>query len=434
MSPYRDEIETYKKLHRGFLLLQRRMRSLRTQIDFPLDSISAIIVLWIGFKPVLHFGELQRYLRIPKATLSRLMQSLVDKGYLRASVTASDTRKKQYEYTEEGLQLLAQLDTVNNRLVRLGTYPLTPDQRASVIEAVRALATGLGAPPAAGHPGEEPLFTEIRRISRVSGMVGSNYLGSGHDIMLYHIFSELGLRGRLVPLKFFTKTLRIPPSSLSREISKFVSRGWIEKLHSRRDRKLVLLRLTEKGRQHYEECEEMMATRYQEALRGTPLETVREWIAAFAPLEGLEPPALHDGPIAAERCESDAALHEARVFVVEELLRSNQRPKKPEAIIPTDHDCIAIREAGKLLALVLAPRGQEAAQPALFSSAILSSEVATPEHAKALLAKAAECVSGKGTTLQIEKISSKYPKVGALASARPKTPRKAAPEPPKPLA
>lgn len=416
MTAPQDTLETYRKLHRGFLLLQRRMRSLRTQIDFPLDSISAIIVLWIGYKPVLHFGELQRYLKIPKATLSRLMQSLVDQGFLRASITKSDTRKKQFEYTKEGLKLLAQLDTVNNRLVRLGTSPLTRSQRESVTAAVAAIATGLGAPPAPGHPGEEPLFTEIRRLSRVSGMVGTNYLGSGHDIMLYHVFSELGHRGRLVPLQFFHRALRIPSSSLSREISKLAARGWIEKLHARRDRKLVLLRLTEKGLLHYERCEAMFAAKYQSALHNVPLHKVNEWLAALAPLEGLEPPTLEDAPIFAERCESDESLHQARAFVTQELVRTNQPPLPPDAIFPNGQDCIAIREADTLLALAFAPKDQGNDETARFSSVFLSQEVATPEFARALLAKAAEYLRGKPAPLKVEKITTKYPSVGALAS------------------
>ena len=417
MTGQQENLDVYRDLHRGFLVLQRRMRSLRSQLDFPLDSISAIVLLWIGYKPVLHFGELQRTLHIPKANLSRLMQSLVERGYVESSVTESDTRKKQFQYTTKGAKLLAQLDTINNRLVRLGTYPLSREQIASATAAVAAIATGLGAPPDAGHPGEEPLFTQIRRLLRVSGMIGSDYLGCGHEIMLYHVFSELGRKAQPIPLKFFLKALQIPPSSLSRDISKLVTKGWIEKVYSRSDRKQLLLRLTEKGVKHYEQCETLMAEKYRGALQGIPLETIQEWITALAPLEGLEPPMIDEAPIVAERCESDMALHAARTFVVQELVRAGQSAPAPDAIIPADQECIAVREAGCLMAIAFAPKEQRGAE-AIFSSVVLSHEVSTEKFARAIVAKASELLRGSPLSAKVEKSVSGHPFLPKLTFGR----------------
>lgn len=412
-----ESLSAYRELHRRFLVLQRRMRALRSQLDFPFDPISAILLLWIGYKPVLHFGELQRFLHIPKANLSRLMKNLAKRGYVQASITKSDTRKKQFQYTPKGLKLLAQLDTINNRLVRLGTYPLSPAQITSVTCAVEAIATGLGAPADAGHPGEEPLFTQIRRLLRVSGMIGSNYLGCGHEIMLYHVFSELGRCAQPIPLKFFLKALQIPPSSLSRDISKLVTKGWIEKIYSRFDRKQLLLQLTEKGVRHYEQCENLMASKYQAALRSIPIETINEWISAFAPLEGLEPPLIVDAPLVAERCDSEIALLAARTFIAQELQRASRSSPSPDSIIPADQECIAVREAGTLLALLFAPKDQ-IAQQVVFSSIFLSHEVSTEKFARAIVAKASELMCGSPLAAKVEKTVSEHPFLPEISFGR----------------
>ena len=239
-------------------------------------------------------------------------------------------------------------------------------------------------------------------------MIGSDYLGCGHEIMLYHIFSELGRRPEPVPLKFFLKALQIPPSSLSRDISKLVSKGWIEKVYSRSDRKQLLLRLTERGVIHYEQCENLMAERYRSALREIPLETIHRWIDALSPLEGLEPPMIDEAPIVAERCESDMALHAARTFVVQELVRAGQSAPSPDSIAPADQECIAVREAGVLMAVAFAPRAHSGVE-AVFSSVVLSHEVSTEKFAHAVVAKAAELLRGSPLSAKVEASVSGHP-------------------------
>lgn len=380
-------------LHRGVLLLQRRMRALRSQSQFPLDSVSAILLVWIGHKPALQFGELQRFLGIPKATLSRFLQNLVSRGLLTSRTCAADSRKKTFSFTPKGTALLEQLEKINNRLTRVGAHPLDETQIKVVTAAIERIASGLGAPLEPERPGEEPLFTQMRRLSRASGMIGPNYMGLGHDIMIYHIFSELGFCGHAVPLQFFLKNLRIPPSSLSREVSRLAQRGLIQREQARHDRKLTLLKLTERGWRHFWACEETIGLRYEAALAATPPEKIAEWIEAFRPLEGLESPTFEDAPLVAERCDSEESLQLVRAFVVEEAVRSGKHQNLPNTILPPGHVCISVREAGRLLAVAMAPSGERGSQGA-FSSFLLSREVSTEQLAKEVFAKASECLHG----------------------------------------
>lgn len=400
MVTNRQSSQPYRKLHRGVLLLQRRLRALRAQVEFPLDPISAIIVMWIGDKPLLQFGELQKFLRLPKANLSRLMSSLIDLGYLSSRISDSDSRKKQFVYTQKGRKLLAELNTINNRLVRVGIYPLTATQIALITAAFEAIASGLGAPFEPERKGEEPLFGQIRRLSRVSGMVGSNYLDIGHDIMTYHIISELGWKQHAVPLRFFLKTLQVPRSSLSRDISQLVARGWIQREQARHDRKVILLRLTEKGRRHFESCEESIGSSYKRALVDVPIPTIEEWSELLHTLEGLEHPDFQAAPIFAERCESEASLRKVRGFIVEELVRTQRHFSLPNQILPQGQLCISVREADTIIGVAFAPESQPA-NAAAFSAVFLSQDVSTPHLAHEVFSKAAECLRGAPLPVQI---------------------------------
>ena len=397
----RNENALYCSLHRRVLLLQRRMRALRSQAKFPLDSVSAIILVWIGYKPSLQFGDLQRHLKIPKASLSRLLKNLVSHGFLTSRTSEVDSRKKTFAFTQKGFALWGQLETINNRLVRIGAYPLDASQIRAATEAIRAIASGLGAPLEPERPGEEPLFTQIRRLSRVSCMVGPNYLGVDHDIMIYHIFSELGFSGRPVPLQFFIKNLRIPPSSLSREVSKLAQRGLVLKEQARHDRKLTLLKLTEKGWRHFWACEELIGMRYKAALATVPASTIQQWIEAFEPLAGLESPTFKEAPLFAERCTSEESLRPVRAFIVEEAVRTGRHQNLPNTILPPGRVCISVREADQILAVALAPAEQHGPQ-AIFSSFFLSREVSTPQLEKEVFAKAAECLRGCPMPYKIE--------------------------------
>jgi len=389
----RPELAQLCSLHRGVLLLQRRMRALRSQAKFPLDSISAIVLVWIGHRPSLQFGDLQRFLKIPKASLSRFLKNLVKRGFLVSRTSAADSRKKTFTFTPKGIALLNELETINNRLVRLGAHPLDGTQLRAATEAIGAVASGLGAPLDAARPGEEPLFTQIRRLSRVSGMIGPNYMGLGHDIMAYHIFSELGFSGRPVPLQFFLKNLRVPASSLSREVSRLAQRGLIQREQARHDRKLTLLKLTERGWRHFWACEETIGLQYQAALAAVPPGKIGEWIDALQHLEGLESPTFEDAPLVAERCDSEESLRLVRAFIVEEAVRTGKHQDLPNTILPPGKLCISVREAGRILAVALAPVGAQGPQ-ASFSSFVLSREVATEQLAREIFDKAAECLRG----------------------------------------
>jgi len=85
------------------------------------------------------FSELSIQLSVEKASLSRTLNSLVEKQYIETSPSETDKRQKFFTLRKEGLKRLGQADdSANNELSQLLNL-MTPEDTNNVIDGLRAL-------------------------------------------------------------------------------------------------------------------------------------------------------------------------------------------------------------------------------------------------------------------------------------------------------
>lgn len=85
------------------------------------------------------FSELSIQLSVEKASLSRTLNSLVEKLYIETSPSATDKRQKLFSLRQEGLQRLEEADdSANHELSQLLNL-MNPEDTQNVIDGLRAL-------------------------------------------------------------------------------------------------------------------------------------------------------------------------------------------------------------------------------------------------------------------------------------------------------
>ena len=85
------------------------------------------------------FSELSIQLSVEKASLSRTLNSLVEKLYVETSTSGTDKRQKLFSLRQEGLQRLEEADeSANSELSQLLNL-MNPEDTQNVIDGLRAL-------------------------------------------------------------------------------------------------------------------------------------------------------------------------------------------------------------------------------------------------------------------------------------------------------
>lgn len=114
--------------------------------DMSPSAVHAIIEIGAGRAESAR--DLVQILRLEKSTVSRLLKSLIAKGYLRERPDRSDTRLKRLELTGSGQNCLAGISAFACRQVEAAIAPLDAKAASSLADALdlyaKALATASG--------------------------------------------------------------------------------------------------------------------------------------------------------------------------------------------------------------------------------------------------------------------------------------------------
>lgn len=236
------------KLHHQFLLTQRKMRWLRINTPHDIDPWASNLLPILSTQKVLSPSAISEYLQMHPSGVSRMLRHLGDLGYISIRAGDSDARRRKVELTPAGRRALLKSIQLDTYLSVTGTDPLGDHQRDRVAVLFGEVSDAFGAAPEESLPHELAFTTEQKRIARVLGMIGSNYLGTRYDINQYQILFYLYRAPRPVRFKELALILPLETSKLSRQLDRYISEEIIRKGTVRGDRRGTSFTLTRRGR------------------------------------------------------------------------------------------------------------------------------------------------------------------------------------------
>lgn len=132
----------------------------------------------------------------------------------------------------------------------------------------------------------------FRSLNRLRGR--DTHLGAGQlSHAQFELLSELFERGEL-PAGELASAARLTPATVTQMLEHLAQQGHVERARSQSDRRVVVSRLTRRGRRAIEAKREAWRARWEHALEGVTIEELRAATRVLERLAGMvedEPPA-----------------------------------------------------------------------------------------------------------------------------------------------
>jgi putative acetyltransferase len=140
-APIHDEVLPLRAASRDVIRELGFLQSSYVPAEINHSHCHALIELESG---PMHQNELARRLRLDKSTTSRVVDRLVEKGWVKPTRNDDDRRRAVLRVTPSGARKLAAVHATANAEVHAALDLLTAEQRATVLDGIRLYAEALG--------------------------------------------------------------------------------------------------------------------------------------------------------------------------------------------------------------------------------------------------------------------------------------------------
>jgi DNA-binding MarR family transcriptional regulator len=199
---------------------------------------------------------------------SRLVSALKEKGLVREGLSASDKRIRELFLTPRGSRAFEHLEQREFETYSLAFEKLDSKSQLEFKELLVRFCKDYGTPDVATLASDPPLMPEIRKLSRVIGLVNSRIFGLDDCSPLeWHILAKLALSSREVVAAELAALFGVPQNTISGVLARLAARNLLKSVSSPGDRRLKLLMLSKRGKVEYQKIELHAVRQIENGLR-----------------------------------------------------------------------------------------------------------------------------------------------------------------------
>lgn len=210
-------------------------------------------------------SDLSSALKLEQSSVSRLVNSLKERGFVCSSPNPKDKRKHLLSVSAKGRKELEKDDLARSNASSILMSCISAQAQTRIIGAFRNLSDTEGIDRSIQRPNEHPLRPEQRRLTRAFGLLRGNFMGTGLSISCFHIFHFLIEEGSL-PLSFLFKHVPYEQSSISRAVEGLVRKRLIKMQSSVSDLRARQVTITSKGQDLFASTEKALGQKLKNAL------------------------------------------------------------------------------------------------------------------------------------------------------------------------
>lgn len=308
---------------------------------------------FLGSRKNISPKELSEYLFIDRSNLSKLIKSLEDKKIITFTTSETDSRCKLINLTASGRKIFEKALSLNQEIAEQGLLPLTKTERTQVGKLYASISSGFGAPEFSLGANIEYFLPQQYRLGQITGMIGTNYMGTGMDVRQYQIFFQLYNFNH--PVKFNELSSRVPldASSVSRTVDRFVAQGLIAKKNSEKDGRQVYVSLTKKGLEFFEKHQNKIAEKFQGALSKYKERDLKSYLKPLIKSNEHELKVKKNEQLKINKVNTQEEIYRARAFFVESLVRRKAHLKLDSEILPNKSHSFYLEKNKKIVALAV---------------------------------------------------------------------------------
>ena len=341
-----DVADPYLKLHRLFRRLQQKNRFVSRSQDTALSLIESHTLIEVDGQGNIGVGELAKMFLVDKSSVSRALDSLERQGLITSKQSPEDARRRFTSVTTRGHHLLARLDENANSIMDGFAEHLRAREVGELRSFLKLLADGHGGAPSTVRKSDHPLRPEIRRLTRVLGLLGAKYLDLDISPTHWQVLSEVALNPHPQTPSSLCETLATPRNTMSQILGVLERDKLLTRETHRTDKRSSILSLTPLGHRRVKGVEKASRDRIYEALRDVPLRDLHRFIFLLDSFVGdtFEGSARLADAFIMRGLSSNDERRAARAHILQYFQRHDLEEYVPEQLFASDSHCFGLYE------------------------------------------------------------------------------------------
>ncbi len=315
--------------------LQKRNRFVGQAYGFPLSLTEAHLLIEISANKNLTTTALAELLGLERSSISRAIKGLNTRGFLDESAVTHDKRRRELALSAKGRSILEPFDARANANAEQFAAVLDPNELSRLTRYVCGLCNALGAKPSPLRAGELEMRRETRRMTRVFGILGQNFLQSVISSTQWQILFEISSTPRGVTAAALCQSLSMQTATMSSQLKRLMCQGFLSRTQSSADRREYLLEIASKGRALLSKLAKQGETLIIDALRSESDESIRDFARLFSRYVSASAPRVVkvlQEQVRVERVLDSAQKRGVRAYLLEELVKRKLHLEAPEVI------------------------------------------------------------------------------------------------------
>lgn len=239
--------DSYRQLFGLMLEVSLLLGRIRRRLASPFSIVETYILAEVRLHEQCLAGNLAKVLQLNKGTVSKVVSSLIESGYVEARPDASDKRAKHLSLSSKGIKAAEVESALKYQQILEFLGPLDENERELLISLFKDFADAFGAETLPEVMGDDPMQRELQRVTKITGFLGDDLLGTGHDYQYCEVLFFVGAEQKGMSFQQLSSLFGLEKTAMSRLISAMEEKDLVKK-DKLKDQRHIQLTLTASGR------------------------------------------------------------------------------------------------------------------------------------------------------------------------------------------
>lgn len=333
-------------------MYQLKGKFVGTAFESELTTTDCYIFIDLASDRSAKFKNIAERINLDKSAVSRRVVALEDRGLIRTQTLAADERRKEYEITDKGNEFLELYERRSAEILTAFASRITRAELTKLETYFRRLADGGSVPESIVYPGENPLFTQARRLPGLFGNFKKSFADSGYSHTEWHILSILYYAATPVRAIDICNLLLLNANTVSQIIARHERMGNLERQRLESDKRNVLITLCKPGRKVLRDIEQCIVRILKKSLTKFTVEELTDFSRILLAFVGLDEQRSQPGsttPLVILRVTGEEERQRHRAFLVTELVHANQQESLSETVLGSSSLSFGLHRGNELV-------------------------------------------------------------------------------------
>jgi DNA-binding MarR family transcriptional regulator len=324
-------------LYDALCSMHRRNRTVASAYDTALSALESTTLPEIEANPGINLIDIKARLHLDQVTTTRLIQGLTKEGLVTQEKSKTDKRYKELRLTAKGRKLFDSSAERAFVTFQSAFDRVPPKDREFFLRTFTLFNDGLNANTAAELPKDPAAMREVRRVSRVLGLLSRSMFGFPEVSPLeWHIFDLLSKPEAASYVVDLADVLGALPKTVAALVNRLAAKDLVKQTINPTDKRFRTITLTPSGRALHKKRRAAAEELLSRGLASIPADERRRYVELFGLYAGTTLPetaTVATSSLLIRRVTEQKQLPQLRSFIYEERFKQKLTHSNSEVII-----------------------------------------------------------------------------------------------------